>query len=106
MSQRVGAKRRPMINSATCAESALIESRRRFAWPGYGSAFYSPAPQLRAVRRIQSRYSASGVTPVRPPQPLVLLGPVDQLTTPTITARPDCISNAGAPESPVQAPKP
>jgi hypothetical protein len=43
---------------------------------------YSPTPHALAVRKIHSRYSVSGVTPVRPPQPSVLLAPVDQLTTP------------------------
>ena len=46
----------------------------------------------------------SGVTPVRPPQPSSSFGAVDQLTTP-ITSGPSP-SKAGAPESPVQAPRP
>ena len=43
---------------------------------------HSPTPHPLAVRKIHSRYSGSGVTPVSPPQPSVLLAPVDQLTTP------------------------
>src|SRR4051812_42112865 len=70
------------------------------------SDVYIPAPHPRAVRNTQSRYSTSGVTPVRPPQPALLFAPVDQLTTPMMRARPDCIAKAGAPESPVQAPRP
>src|SRR5215213_3229600 len=67
---------------------------------------YNPAPHFCAVCTIQSRYSVSGVTPVMPPQPAEPFGPVDQLTTPTITG-PLCLSSkTGAPESPVQAPNP
>src|ERR1700732_2092695 len=39
--------------------------------------FHKPAPHCRAVCRIQSRYSVSGVTPVRPPQPAAPFAPVD-----------------------------
>jgi len=63
-------------------------------------------PRLRAVSTIQPRYRASGVIPVRPPQPSVKFGPVDQLTTPRITGPAPEVRNAGAPESPAQAPKP
>ena len=49
---------------------------------------YNAEPHCRAVCKIQSRYSVSGVTPVMPPQPAVPFGPVDQLTTPTMTGPP------------------
>src|SRR5262249_62396522 len=48
----------------------------------------------------------SGVTPVSPPQPPALFGPVDQLTTPISARGTAASSNTGAPESPVQAPRP
>src|SRR6185437_389377 len=66
----------------------------------------SGEPSARARCRIQSRYRTSGVTPVRPPQPADSFGPVDQLTTPTIARYPSMSRNAGAPESPAQAPSP
>ena len=44
--------------------------------------------------------------PVRPPQPPTSFGPVDQLTTPMIARLPFVSRNAGAPESPAQAPSP
>ena len=50
--------------------------------------------------------AASGVRPVRPPQPPVRFGPVDQLTMPITTRLPLSSRKAGAPESPVQAPSP
>ena len=63
--------------------------------PGWVVALYHPrkrsnhgAPQPRAVLSIQSLYNVSGVTPVRPPHPALMFGPVDQLTTPTTTLRP------------------
>ena len=61
---------------------------------------------MRAVSTIQPRYRASGVIPVRPPQPVVRFGPVDQLTTPSTAGVAPEMRNAGAPESPPQAPKP
>ncbi len=67
---------------------------------------YRAAPHCRAVCNSQSRYSVSGVTPVMPPQPALPFGPVDQLTTPTMTGPPGLSSNTGPPESPVQAPSP
>src|ERR1043165_832976 len=41
-----------------------------------------------------------------PPHPAEPFGPVDQLTTPTITGPPCLSSKTGAPESPVQATRP
>src|SRR3974390_3284025 len=70
-----------------------------------GGESYGPtaALNLRAVSMIQVRYARSGVTPVSPPQPSSSRGAVDQLTRP-IKAPED--SYTGAPESPVQAPRP
>src|SRR5215203_1971614 len=67
---------------------------------------HNPTPHFCAACTTQSRYSVSGVTPVMPPQPAEPFGPVDQLTTPTITGPPGLSSKTGAPESPVQAPSP
>src|SRR5215217_227536 len=67
---------------------------------------HNPTPHLCAACSIQSRYSVSGVTPVMPPHPAAPFGPVDQLTTPTMTGPPCLSSKTGAPESPVQAPSP
>ena len=46
------------------------------------------------------------MTPVRPPQPSLIAGPVDQLTTPITASAPPMSRKTGAPESPVQAPRP
>ncbi len=67
----------------------------------------SAVPSLCAVSTIQPRYCASGVTPVRPPQPAASFGPVDQLTKPSTAGGDACeVRNAGAPESPAHAPRP
>ena len=46
------------------------------------------------------------MTIVSPPQPAELFAPVAALTTPITASAPSMFANAGAPESPVQAPRP
>src|SRR5258708_37739149 len=72
---------------------------------GRGFQDQSWFPSIFAVPLIHSRYSASGVTPVSPPQPAEFPGPVDQLTTPIMTGF-GAMRKTGAPESPLQAPSP
>src|SRR5206468_3028437 len=73
---------------------------------GLGCYGASGVPSFRAISTIQPRYRSSGVIPVRPPQPAVKFGPVDQLTTPIILRSLPEPAKVGAPESPAQAPNP
>jgi hypothetical protein len=76
------------MTAQECEQIGFTESddRSRVLGNVYGTA--NTEPHCFAVFSIQSRYSVSGVTPVRPPQPPLLLGPVDQLMTPMITGLP------------------
>lgn len=63
-------------------------------------------PTPLAVSTIHFWYRDNGVIPVSPLHPASFFAPVLQLTSPITTGDPVVVSNAGAPESPVQPPSP